>query len=123
MSFPLFLCNARELLGDKPLRSVTLNVYISASDSTTKDRHTHNGAQTIRQDCHIVLPCCVTYPFRCLHSFVERNRSALPTTETELKLMAAVAIIGLSNIPHNGNRTPAAIGTPMALYTKAKNKF
>jgi hypothetical protein len=36
-------------------------------------------------------------------------------TETELKLMAAAAIIGLSNKPKTGNKTPAAIGTPMEL--------
>jgi hypothetical protein len=33
-------------------------------------------------------------------------------TETELKLIAAAAIIGLSRIPKNGYNTPAAIGTP-----------
>jgi hypothetical protein len=31
-----------------------------------------------------------------------RNRRALPITETELKLMAAEAIIGLSSNPKNG---------------------
>jgi len=46
-----------------------------------------------------------------------------PTTETELKLMAAAAITGLSRIPKTGYKTPAAIGTPKELYTKAKNRF
>jgi hypothetical protein len=36
-------------------------------------------------------------------------------TETELKLMAALAIIGLSNQPKNGYRTQAAIGISSAL--------
>jgi hypothetical protein len=31
-----------------------------------------------------------------------RSRSALPMTDTELKLMAAAAIIGLSKIPNRG---------------------
>ncbi len=31
-----------------------------------------------------------------------RNRSAFATTETELKLMAAAAMIGLSRTPKNG---------------------
>ena len=44
-------------------------------------------------------------------------------TETELKLMAAAAIIGLSRIPKTGNKIPAATGTPSALYIKAKNRF
>ena len=40
--------------------------------------------------------------FRPDQSFVERNRKALRITETELKLIAAPAIIGLSRIPKNG---------------------
>lgn len=34
--------------------------------------------------------------------FAFRRRSALPITETELKLIAAAAIIGLSRSPKNG---------------------
>ena len=41
--------------------------------------------------------------------------NALKTTDTELRLMAAAAIIGLSKIPKTGYRTPAATGTPRAL--------
>lgn len=47
--------------------------------------------------------------------FFALNRSALPITETELKLIAKAAIIGESSIPKNGNKTPAAIGTPKVL--------
>jgi len=36
------------------------------------------------------------------HSFIFRSRSALPMTETELMLIAAPAIIGLSSKPKNG---------------------
>jgi hypothetical protein len=43
------------------------------------------------------------------------KRKAFDITDTELKLMAAAAIIGLNNIPKNGNKTPAATGTPSAL--------
>ena len=35
--------------------------------------------------------------------------------ETELKLIAAAASIGLSKMPKIGYNTPAAIGTPKAL--------
>ena len=52
-----------------------------------------------------------------------RNRSALPITDTELKLMAAAAIMGESRIPNTGYSTPAAMGTPAELYRKAKNRF
>src|ERR1051326_5843787 len=41
---------------------------------------------------------------RGLHSSVLRNRSALLITDTELNVMAALAIIGLSNNPKNGKR-------------------
>src|SRR5665647_2483691 len=43
------------------------------------------------------------------------KRSAFAITDTELKLIAAAAIIGLSKIPNTGNNTPAAIGTPRKL--------
>jgi len=44
------------------------------------------------------------------------QRSAFPTTDTELKLMAAAAIIGTSRRwAEIGYRIPAAIGTPRAL--------
>jgi hypothetical protein len=39
----------------------------------------------------------------------------LPITETELKLIAAAAIIGLSRMPKKGYRAPAARGIPRAL--------
>ena len=43
------------------------------------------------------------------------SRSALPTTETELKLIAAAAMMGLSSTPKKGYSTPAATGTPRLL--------
>jgi len=49
------------------------------------------------------------------HSFIARSLSALAITDTELKLMAAAAIIGFSSNPNAGNSTPAASGTPTAL--------
>jgi hypothetical protein len=44
-----------------------------------------------------------------------RSRSALAMTDTELKLIAAAAIMGDSSRPVNGYNTPAAMGTPAAL--------
>ena len=44
-----------------------------------------------------------------------RSRNALPITDTELKLIAAAANIGLNVIPNNGNKAPPAIGIPIAL--------
>jgi hypothetical protein len=44
-----------------------------------------------------------------------RNRKALLTTETELKAIAAPAIIGFSSQPKMGNKMPAAIGIPAML--------
>ena len=50
-----------------------------------------------------------------VHNEILRKRSAFAITETELKLMATLAIIGLNRIPKNGYSTPAAIGTPIVL--------
>ena len=44
-----------------------------------------------------------------------RSRSAFPITDTELNVIAALAIIGLSRRPKKGYSTPAAIGTPTTL--------
>ena len=41
-------------------------------------------------------------PMTPVHNFAFRNRSALPMTETELRLMAAPAMMGLSSKPKNG---------------------
>jgi hypothetical protein len=49
------------------------------------------------------------------HSSSLLRRSALAITETELKVIAALAIIGLSSRPKKGYRTPAATGTPTVL--------
>src|SRR5271163_3819981 len=49
------------------------------------------------------------------HSASFLSRSALAITETELKVIAALATMGLSSRPKNGYRTPAANGTPMTL--------
>ncbi len=43
------------------------------------------------------------------------SRSALLTTDTDDRLMAAAAMMGESNSPNTGYSTPAATGTPSAL--------
>ncbi len=49
------------------------------------------------------------------YRLTRRSRRALPITETELKLIAAAAIMGLSKRPKAGYSSPAAIGTPTVL--------
>jgi hypothetical protein len=49
------------------------------------------------------------------HSRTRLSRRALLMTETELNVIAAAAIMGLSRIPKNGYRMPAAIGMPSEL--------
>ena len=44
-----------------------------------------------------------------------RSRSELVTTNTDENAIAAAAIIGLSKMPKNGYKTPAAIGMPRML--------
>ena len=65
--------------------------------------------------CSISLLGCCACLFRNLYNFTLLNRSEFAITDTELKLMAAAARIGLSRIPKNGYKTPAAIGTPSEL--------
>lgn len=50
-----------------------------------------------------------------LHMASRRSRSAFPMTDTELRLMAAAAMMGDSSRPKAGYRTPAAMGTPAVL--------
>ena len=52
------------------------------------------------------------YPFQI---FAPRSRSELSTTEIEEALIAKAANMGLIKMPKNGNRRPAATGTPLAL--------
>ena len=49
------------------------------------------------------------------HNFKFRSLKAFTITETELNVIAALAIIGERRIPKTGNRMPAAIGTPTML--------
>ena len=49
--------------------------------------------------------------------------SAFDTTETELKLIAAAAIIGFNKGPPNTYNIPAATGIPIVLYPNAQNRF
>ena len=49
------------------------------------------------------------------HNAIRRNLSAFAITETELNVIAALAMIGLRRIPKNGYKTPAAMGTPKTL--------
>ncbi len=50
-----------------------------------------------------------------LTHFMPRSRSALPTTEAELRLIANAAISGDSSQPVSGYSTPAATGMPRPL--------
>lgn len=50
-----------------------------------------------------------------VYNSARRRRNAFAMTDTELKVIAALAIIGLSKRPTTGYRTPAAMGTPSAL--------
>ena len=50
-----------------------------------------------------------------LCSGARRSRRALPTTDTDDRLIASAASIGLNSTPNTGYSTPAATGTPSAL--------
>jgi hypothetical protein len=72
------------------------------------------------------VPCLVIQAYKKMYSAFSiatrqmsacRNRSAFAMTETELNVIAALAQIGLISRPMSGYSTPAATGTPTALYT------
>ncbi len=50
-----------------------------------------------------------------VHNSTFRKRNAFVITDTELNVMAAAAMMGLSRSPNTGYSTPAAMGTPRAL--------
>ena len=52
---------------------------------------------------------------RIAYNLLRLSFSAFAITDTELKLIAALAMMGLSNTPKNGYNAPAATGTPSAL--------
>src|SRR5208282_4332096 len=54
-------------------------------------------------------------PALMFYNFSPRNLNEFEITDTELKLIAAAARIGLSSSPKNGYSTPAATGTPSEL--------
>jgi hypothetical protein len=54
-------------------------------------------------------------PLASLSSFTRLSRSAFAMTDTELNVIAALAMIGLKRSPATGYSTPAATGTPSAL--------
>jgi hypothetical protein len=63
-------------------------------------RHvTHRADNRRAQQCHKQNGCGTAHTHQ---STTLRSRSALPITETELNVMAALAIIGLSSKPKNG---------------------
>jgi len=74
------------------------------------------GQMTTPPPLHISEPISMGLHEYGYFSPIVLNRNALPITDTELKLMAAAAIIGFSSrFAEIGYRIPAAIGTPRAL--------
>lgn len=59
-----------------------------------------------------IIANCLVYSF---YNCTRFSLSELLITETELKLIAAAAMIGDNKIPKNGYSTPAAIGMPAVL--------
>ena len=74
-----------------------------------KAEHPIVRSTALLHSASVSMDCAVPY------SFNFRSRSEFVITETELRLMAAAARIGLSSRPKNGYSTPAAIGTPSEL--------
>jgi hypothetical protein len=73
----------------------------------------------VRPICALVIPgpfLGILRQFRSKHQLPAcLNLSAFAITDTELRLIAAAASIGLMSNPKVGNNAPAAIGIPSAL--------
>ena len=81
-----------------------------------REQEQHGQRHRMNQPIHVALsitPVIVCSP--PTHACALRNRRALTMTDTELNVIAALAIIGLSSNPNTGYSTPAAIGTPRTL--------
>src|SRR5262249_28258763 len=77
------------------------------------DRHAEHQCDCRHDDEHLD-------PSHCPLSFqvpssTGRGRRAWPIPDTELNVIAARAMMGLSRMPATGYSTPAAMGTPSAL--------
>jgi len=67
---------------------------------TSFARSPQNCVSKVETDGQECPPYTVSLPN--VHNFAVRSRRALVMTETELKLMAAAAKMGLSRMPKNG---------------------
>ncbi len=79
-----------------------------------RSRFTSNGLSLVRAD-RISHWLVRTVQTDASQMAALRNLKALPITETELRLIAAAATIGLKRISRNGYNRPAAMGTPAEL--------
>ena len=75
----------------------------------------HDDGEREGQDAASHSPPSIRERHDANHSDTRLSRSAFAMTDTELKLIAAAAIIGDSSSSKNGYATPAAIGTPAEL--------
>ena len=94
------------------------NLNIGTSTSEPQPRNLNLGTPELRNPVILGTPEPIaTARQGAVHTDTDLpcNRSAFAITDTELKLIAAAAIIGLSRMPNDGYSTPAATGTPSAL--------
>ncbi len=99
------------------LPPVGMTIWVGLRSPAKSEMRTAYGAKTygVRSTAYGQQHTANSVQREVPYSFVFRNRSAFVMTDTELKLMAAAAMMGLSRIPNFGYSTPAAIGTPTEL--------
>ena len=95
-------------------RAVQLGASRHRHDLVSFRRAQHAGEILADNTCAAQNPS--RSDLRAVHQiFVPRSRNAFNTTEMDEALIAKAAKIGPIRMPKNGNRMPAAIGTPEAL--------
>ena len=87
---------------------------INSADHKVSPHSTNTAAaKAIASQGHNQAHLFMATPF--CYSFTRFSLTAFSITDTELKLIAAAAMIGESNKPKNGYSTPAATGMPSTL--------
>lgn len=99
------------------IRMIGTNMGLIATPNTASKRNSSTGSMhtmSISFECDS-LRFTSRLSIRCGHNDTRRSRSAFPTTERELRLMAALAQMGVIRMPKKGYSRPAATGTLSAL--------
>jgi hypothetical protein len=113
-------CSGVRLLGTGMVSCRNIRTVGTAEQPARLQRLRRTSHQKRKHECkesspHFNVVSGFSRTFMFQYSSARRSRNAFAITDTELNVIAALAITGLSNTPKKGYKTPAAIGTPATL--------